>query len=108
MRGIIRDVCNHCYTRPVARKMDESEEDWHRRRKGSGRDPKNRKRSCPHCHGTGRADYCATCGEVMDPRCSGRAAAPRDGFMGDAPPCAREGRSDRRTYPEIQQFNERL
>ena len=97
----LQGVCNYCYKSTPERTcgLDESIEDWQAQRRGTGRDPKNRKRLCPHCSGTGRAEYCYVCGEKM--RCNGRDPKRLDGFMGDPPPCLRRGRSDRRTYYEI-------
>jgi len=66
---------------------------------GAGRDPKKRTRSCPVCGGRGSQEYCGVCGETM--RCGGRDPDGMDGFMGDPPRCQREGRSDRRTFEEI-------
>lgn len=37
--------------------------------KGIGKNPKNRKIPCPICRGSGKAEYCKTCGELMP--CSG-------------------------------------
>lgn len=33
--------------------------------KGSGKDPRKRKRLCPRCGGTGKAEYCTSCCEFM-------------------------------------------
>jgi DnaJ-class molecular chaperone len=33
--------------------------------KGSGKDPRNRKRLCPRCGGNGKAEYCTSCCEFM-------------------------------------------
>ena len=101
---VMQGVCNYCYrdTPEMYCKLDESIEDWQARRRGTGRDPKNRKRPCPHCSGTGRAQYCYVCGEKM--LCGGREQPDPNVmyFTGFEPgPCHREGRSDRRTYEEI-------
>lgn len=37
--------------------------------KGTGNNPKHRKKACPVCSGSGKAEYCKTCGELMP--CSG-------------------------------------
>lgn len=66
---------------------------------GKRTDPRKRSRKCPTCEGSGSLEYCYTCGEAM--LCGGRDPNAMYGFMGDAPPCRRKGRSDKRTHREI-------
>ena len=71
---VIRGACNRCYPKSGVPRLDgESDTEWLARRKGTGRDPKNRKKGCASCGGSGGAMYCATCGEQM--LCMGRGAA---------------------------------
>ena len=98
---IMHGVCNYCYksTPETQRGIDESIEDWQARRRGTGRDPKNRKRPCPHCSGTGRAQYCYVCGEKM--LCGGREQPDPNVMyvMGFEPgPCLRAGRNTQPMY----------
>ena len=101
---VTHSVCSYCYksTPEMARARNEPVEEWQARYRGTGRDPKNRKRTCPHCSGSGKAQYCYVCGEKM--LCGGREQPDPNVmyFMGFEPgPCLRGGRSDRRTYQEI-------
>jgi hypothetical protein len=95
----VKDVKEDHAIRPSDHKPPETLEGACNRCRGSGKDPKKRSRPCPSCEGRGTHEYCGTCGDFM--RCGGRDPQPLDGFMGDAPPCLREGRSDRRTFGEI-------
>ena len=58
-----------------------------------GKDPKNRKRKCSKCDGTGEIAYCYTCGE--ESVCGGMATNVLDGN------CLRSGPFDKRTGDEI-------